>query len=241
MRTICLLAALAACGGGQSGHTTDVKPTLSFSALDNATIERLVDAAAGDDVFAAQDAVEQYSTSNDVCPAIGAIGQTITLTGGCTDAFGVMLAGAARIDNPESWPQVEYDPSQPTQYTFEQLTLTSLTSTQTFDGLLGLQNSLSTYDADLDATIAGVEVRSDLFLRCTAEGGSQLSCSLSTSGIELTGQGGALVSGTIVDSSVSASLTAQLTLDGADTLTATITQNCVAWTISDSANAKTCP
>lgn len=237
-----MLAGLVACTG-TSGHTTDIQPTLSFATLDAATIERLVDAATGADVFGAQSAVEQYSTSNGACPAVGVLGQTITLTGGCTDAFGVMVDGAARIDNPMSWLQVEYDPSQPTQYTFEQLTLTQTqaATVQSYDGLLDLENSMTVYSADLDATLQGVKVRSDLFIECTREGSSQLSCRLSTSGLELVGQGGALASGTILESTLGSDLMANVSLEGTDTLTATIAQGCVAWTISDSANAKTCP
>lgn len=240
MRTLCALAGLAACTG-TSAHTTDVKPTLSFAALDDATITRLVQAAAGADIFAAQSQVEQYSTSSGSCPVIGVLGSSVTLTGGCTDSSGVMLGGAALIDNPTSWEGVPYDGSQPTVYTFEQLTVTTASTMQSYNGLVSLLDSMSVYQADLDGTVQGVKVRSDLYLQCASAGSTQTSCRLTTSGVELSGRGGALVSGTILESSLGSQLTANLVLDGADTLTASIAQGCVGWTISDSSNAKTCP
>lgn len=240
MRTLCALAGLAACSGTPA-HKTDVKPTLSFAALDDATLTRLVQAAAGADIFAAQSQVEQYSTSNGSCPVIGVLGSSVTLTGGCTDTSGVMLEGAAFIDNPTSWEGVPYDASQPTVYTFQQLTVTTASTMQSYNGLVSLLDGMSAYQADLDATVQGVTVRSDLYLQCTTAGTTQISCRLSTSGVELSGQGGALVSGTIVESALGSQLTANLMLDGVDTLTGSIAQGCVAWTISDSSNAKTCP
>jgi hypothetical protein len=65
-------------------------------------------------------------------------------------------------------------------------------------------------------------VRSDVFLDC-----GRTSCSVSNSGVELVGVGGARVSGHI---NVSGNMaTASYTLKGTDTVTVTMLNNCVSW------------
>lgn len=232
MRKLACLLVLVGCGGG---GTTDVKPTLSFAERSDVELAQLIDAAAGMDMFQAQSEVDQFAGSNDPCPAVAVSGNTITVTGGCTTADGVAIAGSAAVTNPVAWDQVQYNYSQPSEYQFDALSLTANSQTMMFDGRLTISGSFTVYDADITSTVLGTSIRSDIHYEC--DQGSQ-TCDLSGSGIELIDVGGALVSGSVKVANQVQS--ASYTLRGVDTLKATVTQGCVAYTISDSSTAKVC-
>lgn len=228
MKTTVLVLALAACGGG----STDIEGTLVFADRSDAEIARLISAASGTDMFSAQSAIDRFSGESDPCPAIAASGDTVTLTGGCTTADGMAIEGTATVTNPTSFDQVEYSFGDDTVYELTGWSLTQSSFTQAFDGNVRIE-SFTTWDADVTVTQLGVEVRSDLHYDCESS-----SCDLDGSGIEMIGVGGATVSGSV---QVNNSGTASFRLRGEDTLTAAISQGCVAWTIEGTDRQKTCP
>lgn len=229
MRKLIVLAVLAACGGG-GGGSTDIKPTLVLADRSDAEIASLINGAGGTYMFSAETAVDQFSVVVDPCPTIAVSGDTITITGGCTTADGIAIAGSASIQNPRDWSQVQYDFNKDTVYTYEGLTETQSGLTQSFDGIMKISGA--TYDADVTTTTAGTTMRSDLFYSCDT--GSQ-SCSLSGSGLELGDLGGVLVSGSVRVSGQSA--TASYTIKGVGTVTANITQTCVSWKLEGTSRA----
>ena len=235
MRAITWLAPvlLVACGGG--GNDSDVEPDLVFADRSDAEIGRMISAAGGTDMFSAQSQLDQFGDTFgtvDPCPAIAIDGVTATVTGGCTTAEGVEIRGSATVTNPASWDQIEWDLGQDTRYDLDAMAFVQTGFTLSYDGAFTI-SEFTRWDADLVATQLDLGVRSDLHIRC-----SQSSCSLSDSGLELVGVGGAHVSGTI---SISGSASASFTLRGVDTLHATIENGCVAWNIEGTDRAMTCP
>jgi hypothetical protein len=213
---------VSACGGG----STDVEPTLRFSERSDAEIARLISAAGGTDMFGAQANVESFQNEEDPCPAVAFSGNEVTLTGGCTTADGVTVGGSVRIVNPLGWDPVEYDFGNDTEYVLEGFVLTRTGFEQSWDGFVRIQSNFTAWDADVTASSLGVTVRSDLHYEC-----SQTTCDLSGSGIELVGVGGAIVEGEVAVGGGTAN--AEYTLEGADTLEATVSQGCVTWSIDD--------
>ena len=234
MRKLALLVVVG-CGGG-GGGSTDVKPTLSFKDRTDVELSQLINAAGGTEMFLAEDEVNQFSSSTDPCPAMAISGNTITLTGGCTTADGTTIGGSAVVTNPVAWDQIDYNYQDATDYELSALTLTTSAQTMMFDGRITITGNFTTYDADVTTDMLGTAIRSDIHYEC--DQGSQ-TCDLSGSGIELVGVGGALVSGSVKVAQTGQS--ASYTLKGTDTLKATVTTGCVAYTISDSSSAKTCP
>jgi hypothetical protein len=231
MRKLACILVVAACGGGGS---TNVKPTLKFADRSDTELSALISAAGGTAMFSAQAQVDQFAGSTDPCPAVTVDKQTVTLTGGCTTMDGVMVGGTASATNAPSWDQITYDYSSATSYTMSGLTLAQSGYTQSYDGRIDISGSFTVYDADITSDMLGLSIRSDIHYECDA---GDKTCDLSGSGIELVGTGGALVSGT-VDINTN---TQSYTLHGVDTLTATISQGCVAYQISGSDRVKTCP
>lgn len=235
MKRLGLFACLAACGGG--GGSTDIDATLVFADRSDVEISRLISAAGGTDMFGAESQLERYSDPfmPDPCPAIAIAGDTVTITGGCTTADGVEIQGDATIKNPSGWDGIEYQFGDPTVYELNGFTTIQSGFTQSYDGRVTIDDTFTTWDCDITTDQLGAVVRSDLHYHCS----SQTSCSLSGSGLELIGAGGAKVSGSVhVDGQSS---TADYTLRGVDTLTATITSGCVEWHISGTERGMTCP
>jgi hypothetical protein len=234
MRKLACLVVLVGCGGG-GGGSTDVKPTLSFKDRTDTELSQLINAAGGTEMFMAQSELDQFAGSTDPCPAVAVSGDTITLTGGCTTMDGTTIAGSAVLTNPTAWDQVMYSYQNPSDYELSGFSLTTGSQTMSFDGRITISNSFTVYDADLTSTVLGTSIRSDIHYEC--DQGSQ-TCSLSGSGIELVGVGGALVSGSVKNAQTGQ--TESYTLQGVDTLKATVATGCVAYTISDSSMAKVC-
>jgi hypothetical protein len=235
MKRLVSIAWLAACGGG--GGSTDIDATLVFADRSDVEISRLISAAGGTDMFSAEAQLESYSDPfmPDPCPAIAISGNTVTITGGCTTAEGETIAGDAVITNPTSWDEIEYQFGDPTVYELHGFSTTRDTFTQRYDGIVTIDDSFTTWDCDVTNESFGLIIRSDLHYHCS----NQTSCSLSGSGLELVGVGGAKVSGDVhVDGQSS---TADYTLRGVDTLTAHITSGCVEWHISGTERGMDCP
>jgi hypothetical protein len=233
MRTLVSLALLAACGGG----STNIKPTLKLADRTDAEIARLISAAGGTDMFGSQAQLDQFSDSfrTDPCPAITVAGNAVTVTGGCTTTDGVQIAGSATAENDVAWDQITYNPGSDSVYTFVGFALTQQSFTQTFDGSFRQTDNFTTWDGDITVTQLDLTVRSDIHYECDAGSGN---CDLSGSGLELPGVGGVTADGTVSVANQTAS--ASFTLHGIDTLTAQITQGCVAWQIDGSDRAKVC-
>jgi hypothetical protein len=195
----------------------------------------LINAAGGVDMFAAQSQVLSFSPPRtDPCPSTTVAGNTVTLAGGCTTQDGVTISGSATVQNSTSWDTIPYDYSKPTVYSFDQMALAQASSTVTYDGYL--RQTGAVYDADITTTSStNPTVREDLYYSCNV--GAQ-SCTLSGSGVELAGDG-VLASGSI--SVQSQQSVASYTLRGLDTLHATITSGCVAWSIDGTNRQTTCP
>jgi hypothetical protein len=220
---------------GCSGSHTDIAATMHFSERSDAEIARLISSAGGTDMFSAEGQVNAVADpiTPDPCPAVAISGLTATLTGGCTTKDGVEIQGSAIVTNPVGWTQIDTQFGTDSVYELHQLAFVQSGFTQTYDGTFRITDSFTTYDANITASQLGISVRSDLYYHC-----SQSSCNLEGSGVELIGIGGAQVSGTVL---VNNSGTADFTLQGADTLTAHVSQGCIAWQISGTARAKTCP
>jgi hypothetical protein len=216
------VAGAAACGGGGS----DIDRTLVFADRTDAEIGRLISAASGSEMFQAQSQVDQYGDTfeTDPCPAIAIDGNVATITGGCTTADGVEIVGSAVVTNPQGWDQIEGDFSLDTEWVLDGFGYVQTGFSQTFDGEMWRSSDYTSWDADITVDSFGAVVRSDIRYVCTQ---SSQSCRLSGSGVELVGIGGATVSGTVSVEDGSS----EFTLRGVDTLTADITQGCVAWQI----------
>ncbi len=232
MRVFVCLALLGACGGGGS---TNVKPTLRFADRSDSEIAALINAAGGTAMFSAEAQLDQFAGTTDPCPAIAVAGSTVTLTGGCTTADGVMFGGSARVTNSPSWDQITYDPGSDTEYELDAVSFTQNGLATSYDGRVTISGNFTTYDADVTSNLLGIDTRSDLHYECDR---SSQSCDLSGSGIELIGVGGALVGGSVTIAGGATS--SSFTLRGADTLSAHITQGCVAWSISGTQRAHVC-
>ncbi len=218
---------LIACGGG----STDVDPTLVFADRSDLEVGRLLNAAAGTDMFGAQTNVDRFADEQDPCPVVSYSGRSVTITGGCTTADGIAIRGSATVTNPLAWDQIEYEFGTATTYQFQALELEQQGFVQTFDGVMTIED-FQTWDADVVVGMLGITVRSDIHYECDGS-----SCELDGSGIELVGAGGALVSGEVL---VSGTREASYTLRGADTLTATVSAGCVAWRISGTDRQQVC-
>ena len=217
------LVLLAACGG--SGGSTDITATLRFADRSDTEISRLVSAATGTEGFQAQAMVGQFEDpiDPDPCPAIAISGKTVTITGGCTTLDGMTIEGSASVTNPLGWGDaLEYDYGDDTVYELAGFALVQANTRRSFDGIFTIGSGYSELDMDITTDSFGAVVRSDIFMDC-----SRTSCSVSGSGVELVGVGGAKVSGTVLVSGQSAS--ASFTLKGVDTVKVTMSNNCVSW------------
>ncbi len=235
MRTALVLIGLAACG---SDHTTNIKPTLKLADQTDATLARLIAAAGGTDMFAAEAEVDQFSFASDPCPALAVSGNTVTLTGGCTTADGVAVDGTATVTNPPGWEQVTYNYNADTTFDLAGLTLTQQGYAQSFDGMVRISDSDLVQEADITVDQLGTAVRSDIYLKCSRDSTTSASCELEGSGLELVGVGGVTVSGTVTATTSGSS--ASFTIHGVDTMTVSITQGCVAWQIAGSDRQQVC-
>ncbi|HEU0033809.1 MAG TPA: hypothetical protein VFQ53_24445 [Kofleriaceae bacterium] len=221
-RLFVALSSLAACGG--LGGSTDVEPTLRFSDRTDIEISRLVNAASGSEGFQAQAQVHQFDDpfEPEACPNLVEDVTRVTITGGCTRVDGTQIEGAATINNPVGWGELDYDYGSDSVYTFEQLAFVRTGGDQVYDGTFRIGPSYQLLDMDLTTESFGVIVRSDIHMECDGT-----TCEIGNSGIELVDAGGALVSGSIAVSGSTA--TGHITMRGADTVTVTIAQGCVAW------------
>ena len=219
-----LLLVLAACSNG--GGSTDIEATLRFADRTDLEISRLVNAASGSEGFQAQAMVGQFEDpiDPDPCPATAISGNTITFTGGCTTADGATLEGTARITNPFDVEAIEYDWGDDTVYELDGFGIVYAASNtrQHYTGTFVIAGGYTELDMDITADTFGATVRSDIYMDC-----SRTRCTVSGSGVELVGIGGAKVSGTVIVSGQSAS--ASFTLKGEDTVKVTVENNCVAW------------
>jgi hypothetical protein len=230
MRIAFVLGALAACGG----HSTDIQATLRLADRSDAEIARLVNAAGGTDMFGAQAQVESLSSGDDPCPALAIAGDQLLITGGCTTQDGVQIDGSATVTNPFAVDAITYNYQADTVYQLDQLSFTQQGFAQVYDGVVRVADSSTTYEADVTVEQQGIAVRSDLFYQCDR---GSLTCSLDGSGLELVGAGGVHVSGS---AKVGSPPSASFTLHGADTMTITVSQGCVAWQIAGSDRQQVC-
>lgn len=219
--TLALTMILAACGDG--GGSTDITPTLRFADLTDSDISRLVSAASGSEGFQAQATALSFDEpfEPDPCPAVAVDGTTVTLTGGCTMMDGTAIEGTAVIEN-APWGDLDNDFRADTVYTFTQFALVQQGFRRAYDGVFRIGSGYGELDMDLTADTLGVAVRSDIYMDCGSS-----SCTVSGSGVELVGAGGAVVGGRI--SVGGGTSTGSFTLKGVDTVRVTVADNCVAW------------
>ncbi len=245
---MCVLP-VAACGGGGS---TDIEGTLRFSDRSDVEISRLVNAASGSEGFQAQAVAESYADPfepGDPCPARTFSGDTGTITGGCTTQEGDAIEGTITIQNPLSWCLVfdeaagwcdmEYEGNfgAASVYTFDAFTITQSGFSRSFDGVLTSDTFDGVIDMDITSIQLDVAVRSDIH----AERDGGRSVSVTGSGVELVGVGGARVDGEINVSDTNQT-SGSFTLDGADTLKVTMEGSCVSWRIEGTQRMySTCP
>ena len=230
MKTRFLLVLCAACGGG--GGSTDIEGTLRFADRTDTEISRLVSAATGSEGFQAQSTLLSFDNSfdetPDPCPAISISGNTVTITGGCTTKDGATIEGAGAVTNPLGWgsgaEEIEYDFGDDSIYDFNGFAIVQSGQRRGYDGVFVVESGYTTLDMNLTTDFLGALVRSDVHMDC-----SRTSCSISGSGVELVGVGGAKVSGTVLIAGQTASAT--FTLKGQDTVKVTMKDNCVSWVL----------
>lgn len=230
---------VAACGGG--GGSTDIEGTLVFADRTDQEITRMINAAGGTEMFGAEGQFDQFGDTfdPDPCPAIAIDGQTATVTGGCTTADGVQIAGTLVVTNPASWDQIDFHYGDDSEYEATGLAFTQGGFTTTYDGVIQRSGDFTTWDADITVDQMGAALRSDLYYHCSNP--SSPSCSLSGSGLELVGVGGAKVSGKVKAGSDAGSQTMDFTLAGVDKLTVHVANGCVAWSIEGTDRGMPCP
>jgi hypothetical protein len=217
------LSGTSACGGGG----TDIESTLRFEDLSDTEIARLVNAASGAEGFQAQGRAQFFEDpfEPDPCPTIEQDGDRVTITGGCTTAGGEVISGSIEITNPLDWGDYEWNFGRDSLFVFDQFTTDSSGFTTSVDGTFRLGSSYSKIEMDLVTESFGVAVRSDIFIDYGTS-----SASIKRSGVELIGVGGARVSGKVRVGSGGAT-TADIKLEGADTVRVTVENNCVSWRI----------
>jgi hypothetical protein len=199
------IAVFVVVGCSSSPHTTDVAPTLRFADRSDAEINALICSAASNDVLVADAMVFAFEMPSATCPGV----QGNTPVGGCTTASGTAITGSVT--------------SSYAGTRFDALTVTRPASAETWNGSLGFGSG-----PDLTVGRAGISVREELNYTCVelvdCEEGMvcRQMCTSESSGVELVGVGGALVSGTwVYEARDSAHLVgANLELVGEDTLTA---------------------
>ncbi len=244
MRTtlVFLLSSIAIVGCGGGGPATDIEASLVFADRSDQEILRLINAAAGTDMFSAEAQLNQLGDTSeaDPCPSVTVEGRVATITGGCTTADGVGIEGSAVVTNPLGWDRIEdYDFGSPTVYEADALTISfGGTTSQVFDGIIRRTDSLTVYDADITVTQLDVAVRTDLYYRCTNP--SSPVCTAS-GGIELIGAGGAHVTGTITADLETGQQTLDFTLQGEDRLVVSRSGSCIGWSIEGTDRGMTCP
>jgi hypothetical protein len=240
MRTIILCLVLGGCGGGG----TDIMASLVFADRTDAELLRLMNAAAGTEMFQTEAQIGQFGDASepDPCPAITVEGNVATVTGGCTRADGLRIEGSAIVTNPFGWEQLDdaYVLGQPTRYELDEFALIySVGGNEiSFDGYVERSDSFQVAEADITVTQFGVAVRSDLYYRCSNP--SNPECTVEGSGIELVGVGGALVSGRLTQDRAAGTQSSDYTLRGADTLTIHSDGRCVAWSIEGTDRGMEC-
>lgn len=225
-----LVLLMAACGG--SGGSTDIESTLRFADRTDLEISRLVSAATGSEGFQAQATLSSFDnsfeTNPDPCPAISISGNAVTITGGCTTREIVVIEGAGTITNPLGWgsgeAEIEYDYGSDSIYDLDGFAIVQSGQRRAYDGVFVVGSGYTEMDMNLTTDLLGVGVRSDIFMDCSRTG-----CSVSGSGVELVGVGGARVSGTVLVAGQTAS--ASFTLKGQDTVKVTMENNCVSWVL----------
>ena len=241
-RSLALPALVVAPGGGGGGGSTDIEATMRFSDRSDQEIARLINAAAGTDMFLAESQIDQFGDTfdGDPCPAVTVSGNTATVTGGCTRLDGTEIQGTASVTNPLGWDQIEeYDYTRDTEYEAVGLTIIDNGFSQTYDGFIHRTDMLTSWDADITVTSLDVTLRSDLYYVCTNPNAPR--CTLSGSGLEMPGIGGAKVSGTVsIDASTNRQV-ADFTLQGADKLTVHVADGCIEWHIEGTDRGMDCP
>lgn len=240
MRHALVVLLLLGCGGGGG---TDIQGTLVFADRSDLEIVRLINAAAGTEVFGAEAQLNRFGDTfdSDPCPSVTVSGNVATVTGGCTTGDGVAIEGTLTVTNPLGWDQIDdYDFGSPTVYEARAFSVTySGQQPQIFDGTIRRSDSFTVLDADITVTQLGVALRSDLYYHCTNP--SSPACTVSGSGIELVGVGGALVSGSVSIDRAAGRQTSQFTLQGVDRLTVIQDGSCVGWSIEGTDRGITCP
>jgi hypothetical protein len=231
------LATLIACGGG--GGSTDIEGTVTFSALTDPEISRFISAVGGSEMFQAESAADQFGDTFDLdpaCPTITVDGDTVTVVGGCTNVDGVTIDGTVIAHNPTSWDQVDYDGGD-SLYEMQGLVITQNGFSMSYDGFVSRGDNFQTWDADVTVSQLGAAMRSDLYVHCSTSG----TCSISGSGLELIGVGGATASGKIHVDLEDFTQTSDFTLHGTDTLEVHINeQNCIQWSIEGTDRGTVC-
>jgi hypothetical protein len=218
-----LILLCAACGGS-GGGSTDIEGTLRFADRTDTEISRLISAASGSEGFQAQATLSSFDDPFETvaCPAIVVTGNTVTLTGGCTTSDNVRVEGSAEITNPVGWGELDYDFGADSTYELHGFAIVQAGTRRAYDGVFVIGSGYSELDMNLTTDSFGAVVRSDVFMDC-----NQNRCSLSGSGVELVGVGGAKVSGSVAISGQTASAT--YTLKGQDSVKVTMQNNCVSW------------
>lgn len=240
--SLALALGLAACG--DPGGSTDVEPTLRFADRTDAEIIRLINAAGGTEMFRAEAVMGQFDDSAsdpDPCPAITIEGQTATVIGGgCTTRDGDVVNGWFSVDNPIGFDQIDWSFGDATAYTAHDFSVgDGGPGALVFSGTLVRTDQFATWDADLTVTDGTGALRSDLYYHCTNPDNPR--CTVSGSGLELIGVGGALVSGQVVIDRSANRQTASFTLRGVDRVEVSIADNCVAWSLVGTDRGVTCP
>jgi hypothetical protein len=224
-----LVLLVGACGGG-GGGSTDIEGTLRFADRSDVEISRLVSAATGSEGFQAQATLSSFDNSFDTdpdpCPAVAVSGNTVSITGGCTTRDMATIEGSGTITNPLGWgsgdTELEYDYGSDSVYELHGFAFVQSGQRRGYDGVFIIGSGYSELDMNVTTDLFGVGVRSDIFMDCNRSG-----CTLSGSGVELVGVGGARVSGSVLVAGQTAS--ASFTLKGLDTVKVTMENNCVSW------------
>jgi hypothetical protein len=221
--------AVAGCGGGEDGGSTDIEPTIVFADRSDAEIARLINAAGGGEMFAGMNVVGGfvYGSVDSACPTVVREAYDATITGGCTQVNGTVIQGSATLHD-----------TQRAHYDMQALAITQGGATVIYHGVadrIGRDTETSsdeTYDGDVTVDAMGAQLRSDIYYRTEW---NETAADITDSGIELIGVGGATVSGHIERG------TEDYTLTGVDTVTAHIEDDCVAWSIAGTGRGATCP
>jgi hypothetical protein len=168
-----------------------------FADATDAQIARSYSAASGQDLASALFIGIIFSgapTNTESCPTIVTSGNDTTVAGGCDDEDGTHWDGTIVAHNMPGFLEAnpEYDATEPSTVTFNQLHITATDGESRIDGVVSYSEADAHLEGDLTIDFEGIETTVRMTLECTPE---NLCTPSEDAEIEISDLGGASIDG----------------------------------------------